>query len=97
MLHNVLILTFLLQHSCQTTFLGNHKPGNVPVAMSVNQSMPRSGGYAAPAVRPVIHPPVRPSLQRVAGAGNALRQGMLAVAGRLIHHGGVICVTHPDT
>jgi len=34
------------------TLLANQKPGNVPVAMSVNQSMPRSRVYAGPAVRP---------------------------------------------
>ena len=63
------------------TFLANHKPGNIPVAMSVNQSMPRFGGYAGPTVRPVMHPPVRSFLQRAAGTGNAVRQGNVGSGG----------------
>jgi len=58
------------------TFLANHKSGNIPVAMSINQPIPRSAGeYGGPSVRPILHTPLRPPLQKASGVGYTPKPG----------------------
>jgi len=57
------------------TFLANHKSGNIPVAMSINQPTPRFREYSGPPASPPLHTPLRPPPPRMSGVGNSPRLG----------------------
>jgi len=57
------------------TFLANHKSGNIPVAMSINQPTPRFGEYSGPPARSPPNTPLRPPPPRMPGVGNSPRLG----------------------
>jgi len=60
------------------TFLANHKSGNIPVAMSINQPPPKSGDYKVPPSPPTrlnFSTPVRAPPQKISGTGSSPNQG----------------------
>lgn len=57
------------------TFLANHKSGNMPIAMSINQPTPRMGVQGTPPPRPILSTPFRPTPYRPFGSGGPPKFG----------------------